>query len=201
MGDKEALTMQLLIEQVYEMAKRRDEKVVIAMDEFRYLLNDAMDLNFLNTLYRHQRHHQISPWLMTQTLGEFLDTAQGKQILNLQSIRQFHNIDEMDDEWRKDLNMSKKAMEAVQRAAPGSRERGFSDTVIEIDGQWREAEVHVPPKLMEIVEWNPDDADPDTNIYEICGVEPPEDQKTSDEMQPNTTVTDPDRITPSEGEN
>lgn len=171
MGNKESLTMQLLIEQVYEMAKRRDEKLVLAMDEFRYLMNESMDLDFLQTLYRHQRHHEISPWLMTQTLGEFLEHPKGQQILNLQTIRMFHSIDEMNDDWRKKLNMPVKAMEAIKRAAPGSRERGFSDTIIEIDGQWREAEVHVPPKLMEIIEWDPSETD--TDITDLPGVDEP----------------------------
>ena len=200
MGDKEALTMQLLIEQVYEMAKRRDERVVIAMDEFRYLMNESMNLSFLNTLYRHQRHHEISPWLMTQTLGEFLDDPRGEQILNLQTIRQFHNIDEMNDEWRKQLNMPVKAMEAIQQAAPGSRDRGFSDTVIEIDGEWREAEVHVPPKLMQIIEWDP--SDKGTDITDLPGVDHTQHTKTNatQQTEPTSNRIEQDQFTTDGGE-
>jgi hypothetical protein len=51
--------------------------------------------------------------------------------------------------------MNEKVMRAIQQAKEGSEERGYSDAVVEIDGEWRQIEVHIPDKQMQVIEWDP----------------------------------------------
>jgi len=54
-----ALTMQLLISLVYERAKVSEKEVVFYIDEARYIMQDAASLAFLETVFRHHRHHDL----------------------------------------------------------------------------------------------------------------------------------------------
>ncbi|TQR22246.1 hypothetical protein C9J85_08005 [Haloferax sp. wsp5] len=55
-----ALTMQLLISLVYERAKETDKEVVFVIDEARYIMQDAASLAFLETVFRHHRHAELT---------------------------------------------------------------------------------------------------------------------------------------------
>ena len=70
-----ALTMQLLISLVYERAKVSEQEVVFYIDEARYLMQDAASLAFLETVFRHHRHHDLSIRLVTQTVDEFFQLS------------------------------------------------------------------------------------------------------------------------------
>ncbi|TKX52472.1 transferase, partial [Halorubrum sp. SP3] len=59
-GGRTTLVMQLLISLVYERAKQTDKEVVFVIDEARYVLRDAANLTFLETIFRHHRHHDLS---------------------------------------------------------------------------------------------------------------------------------------------
>jgi hypothetical protein len=71
-SEKAQLTMQILLDQVYEMAKQTDKKVVLSMDEFRYFIRDVANIESVENIFRHHRHQDIAPWIMTQTVHEFL---------------------------------------------------------------------------------------------------------------------------------
>lgn len=158
MDEKAILTLQTLISQVYEVAKNIEDDVVIAMDEFHYLLDEErMDLGFLNLLFRHMRHNGISPWLMTQGLTEFMEHPEGEEILDYLTMKQFHAIRETNEEWLDTLNMTEKVLDAIDRLQPGSEEMGYSPAIVEIDGEWREVEVRTPPKQADIIEWEPEE--------------------------------------------
>jgi len=77
-----ALTMQLLISLVYERAKISDTEVVFYIDEARYIMQDAASLAFLETVFRHHRHHDLSIRLVTQTVDEFFEHAESEAILD-----------------------------------------------------------------------------------------------------------------------
>jgi len=73
--------MQLLISLVYERAKETDKEVVFVIDEARYIMQDAASLAFLETVFRHHRHHDLSIRLITQTVDEFFEHAESEAIL------------------------------------------------------------------------------------------------------------------------
>jgi hypothetical protein len=150
------LTMQLLVELVYQKAKQTEKKVILAMDEFRYILENAVSLHFMETLWRHHRHHDISPWIMTQTIDEFMKYDESEAILDMCPVKQFHRLEGMDDAWASEFRLNEAQKRYVQTAQPGSDELGYSDALIGIDGDWRKMEIHTLPKEEQVIEFNPD---------------------------------------------
>ena len=151
------LTLQLLVSLVYERAKQTDKKVVLAMDEFRYFVRDAADLHFIETLFRHHRHHDISPWIITQTVDEFLAREESQTILEMCSIKQFHLLESTDvSTWADRFGLNPGQQRFVRDAQPGSADVGYSDALFGVDGEWRELEVHTVPTEFDVVEFDPE---------------------------------------------
>jgi len=71
--------MQVLFNAVYERAKGTDKRVIFAIDEAHYLLNDSASLGYLETAVRHSRHYDLSLQFITQTSGEFELTMEGRR--------------------------------------------------------------------------------------------------------------------------
>jgi len=159
-SDKAALTMQLLIDLVYQRATRTQKKVVFPIDEFHYITSSAVNLEFLETLLRHHRHHEISPWFITQTVDEFLDNEIADRILKLTTMTQFHHIDTFGPEQAEPFDLSPAMQQFVRNAAPGSPELGYSDSLIGIDGEWRRTEVVSLPDEARVIEYDPNRQQP-----------------------------------------
>jgi type IV secretory pathway VirB4 component len=70
----------LLISLVYGRAKESEQEVVFYIDEARYLMRDAASLTFLETVFRHHRHHDLSIRLVTQTVDEFFEHAESEAL-------------------------------------------------------------------------------------------------------------------------
>lgn len=158
LGLKAALTMQLLVTKVYEEAKETDDKLVLAMDEFRYILEHATNLDFMGTLFRHHRHYEISPWIITQTVNEFLDhpDPEAKALLESCTIQQFHKLPEMDREIAETFDMNGAMARFVAReASAGEEGDAYSDTLLGISGEWRRAEFRATPAEHRVSEWDP----------------------------------------------
>jgi len=98
-GGHTSLLMELLISLVYERAKETDKEVVFVIDEARYLMKDSATLQYLETIFRHHRHHNLSIRLVTQTIDEFFQHDVSKMVLDQCSIKQFHKLDGMDEQW------------------------------------------------------------------------------------------------------
>lgn len=157
-SEKAALTMQLLVLEVYEMAKQIDDWLVFAMDEFRYILRDAANLEFMETLFRHHRHQGIIPMIMTQTVDEFLQHPESETILDQCTIKQFLALDGMDQEIAEEFSLNPaQARFVAHEAEAGSEELGYADSLIGIDGDWRQIEVHTLPEEHEVVDGGSDD--------------------------------------------
>jgi hypothetical protein len=155
-SDQAALTMQLLIDLVYQRAKQTRKKVMFPIDEFHYISDTAVNLEFMETLLRHHRHHEISPWIITQTVDEFLDNAIADRILKLTTMTQFHHIDSFGTEQAEPFDLSPSMQQFVRNAAPGSEDLGYSDALIGIDGEWRRMEVVTLPEEKRVIEYDSD---------------------------------------------
>jgi type IV secretory pathway VirB4 component len=141
-----ALTMQLLISLVYERAKETDKEVVFVIDEARYIMQDAASLSFLETVFRHHRHHDLSIRLVTQTVDEFFQHTESEAILDQCAVKQFHHLDGMDDQWATEFGLNYAQMRYVQDAVPGNEEAGFSEALVGVDGEWRGIRVEAMAK-------------------------------------------------------
>ncbi|TKX87640.1 transferase [Halorubrum sp. SS5] len=150
-----ALTMQLLISLVYERAKVSEKEVVFYIDEARYIMQDAASLAFLETVFRHHRHHDLSIRLVTQTVDEFFEHAESEAILDQCAVKQFHRLDGMDEEWADEFGLNYAQMRFVQDAVPGNEDAGFSEALVGVDGEWRGIQVTAMPKEKRVLDFDP----------------------------------------------
>jgi len=150
-----ALTMQLLISLVYERAKVSEKEVVFYIDEARYIMQDAASLAFLETVFRHHRHHDLSIRLVTQTVDEFFEHAESEAILDQCAVKQFHRLDGMDKEWADEFGLNYAQMRFVQDAVPGNEDAGFSEALVGVDGEWRGIQVKAMPKEKQVIDFEP----------------------------------------------
>ncbi|KAB1198186.1 MULTISPECIES: VirB4 family type IV secretion system protein [Haloferax] len=150
-----ALTMQLLISLVYERAKETDKEVVFVIDEARYIMQDAASLAFLETVFRHHRHHDLSIRLVTQTVDEFFEHAESEAILDQCAVKQFHHLDGMDEAWAKEFGLNYAQMRFVQDAIPGNEDAGYSEALVGVDGEWRGIRVEAMPKEKQVIDFDP----------------------------------------------
>jgi len=147
--------MQLLISLVYERAKETDKEVVFVIDEARYIMQDAASLAFLETVFRHHRHHDLSIRLVTQTVDEFFEHAESEAILDQCAVKQFHRLDGMDDQWADEFGLNYAQMRYVQDAVPGNEDAGFSEALVGVDGEWRGIKVEAMPKEKQVIDFDP----------------------------------------------
>ncbi|TKX82281.1 VirB4 family type IV secretion system protein [Halorubrum sp. SD626R] len=154
-GGRTSLVMQLLISLVYERAKQTAKEVVFVIDEARYVLRDAENLAFLETIFRHHRHHDLSIQLVTQTIDEFFERPAAEMILDQCAIKQFHRLDGMDDEWAAEFGLNHAEKRFVQEAVPGNEEFGYSEALVGVDGEWRGIEVRALDAETRVIEGEP----------------------------------------------
>jgi type IV secretory pathway VirB4 component len=147
--------MQLLISLVYERAKETDKEVVFVIDEARYIMQDAASLAFLETVFRHHRHHDLSIRLVTQTVDEFFEHAESEAILDQCAVKQFHQLDGMDEQWANEFGLNYAQMRFVQDAVPGNEDAGFSEALVGVDGEWRGIQVKAMPKEKQVIDFEP----------------------------------------------
>ncbi len=155
LGGSTSLMMQLLITLVYERAKETDKEVVFVIDEARYLMQDASSLEYLEIVFRHHRHHDLSIRMLTQTVDEFFQHSESEAILDQCSVKQFHHLDGMDQRWAEEFGLNSAQMRFVQDAIPGSEKLGFSESLLGVDGDWRGIEVRALEKEKRVIDFDP----------------------------------------------
>ncbi len=90
-GGSTSLLMQLLISLVYERVKETPQEAAFVIDEARYVMQDTASLSFLETVFRHHRHHDLSIRLVTQTVDEFFQHLNRRR--SSTSVRSSSSID------------------------------------------------------------------------------------------------------------
>ncbi len=123
----------MLFNAVYERAKGTDKRVVFAIDEAHYLLNDATSLEFLETAVRHSRHYDLSLQFITQTGGEFALTPEARTIADLCSLTLIHRVQEETDKLAEWFGLSEREINWIRTAKAGNDEDGFSEALLGID--------------------------------------------------------------------
>jgi len=156
-----ALTMQLLISLVYERAKETDKEVVFVIDEARYIMQDAASLAFLETVFRHHRHHDLSIRLVTQTVDEFFQHVESEAILDQCAVKQFHRLNGMDEKWANEFGLNYAQMRYVQDAVPGNEDAGFSEALVGVDAEWRGIKVQAMQKEKQVIDFDPTEQIPE----------------------------------------
>ncbi|QFU82335.1 VirB4 family type IV secretion system protein [Natronorubrum aibiense] len=155
LGGSTSLIMQLLISLVYERAKETDKEVVFVIDEARYIMQDAASLEYLEIVFRHHRHHNLSIRLVTQTVDEFFQHPESEAIIDQCAIKQFHHLDGMDREWANEFGLNSAQMRFIQEAVPGNDRTGYSEALVGVDGEWRGIEVRAMEDETAVIDFDP----------------------------------------------
>ncbi|MFC6770033.1 VirB4 family type IV secretion system protein [Halorubrum pallidum] len=157
-SQKAVLTMHILLEKVYEMAKETDKKVVVAMDEFRYFIRDVANIHSIETLFRHHRHHDIAPWIMTQTAHEFFQRSESEAILDACAFTLAQKYSKMDQESAEQLGFLPQHHRFItNEAQAGDAERGYADGLISVDDEFRKLEIVLRDTELAMSEWDSSD--------------------------------------------
>ena len=130
---KQSFLMQLLLGQLYQQAKRTDDRVEIIVDEAHYLCADAANLAFLNQIARHQRHAALRLVLLSQTLQEFYDSEAAEEIAGMCPIKIHHREPELDDATADRCDLSEDQRWFVRNATAGSEATGYSEALVRVD--------------------------------------------------------------------
>ncbi|AAV46024.1 transfer complex protein [Haloarcula marismortui ATCC 43049] len=147
-----SLMMQVLFNAVYERAKQTDKRVVFAIDEAHYLMNDATSLDFLETAVRHSRHYDISLQFITQTGGEFALTPEARTIANLCSMTVIHRVDEAAQQLAEWFGLSDREVDWVQSAKAGNGADGYSEALLGVDEEgWFPIRVRASEYEVEVI--------------------------------------------------
>ncbi|EMA56789.1 helix-hairpin-helix domain-containing protein [Halococcus thailandensis] len=137
------LMMQLLISQIYELTKHSSNPTITAFDEARYMFSNTADLGFLRQIVRHSRHYDLSMLYSTQQMGDFFEqheskdkqvvTDSAKDILDNTSMKIFHYMKEMDDDWGDAFDLTDAQQAYIKDASPGKRHSGYSEALLQVD--------------------------------------------------------------------
>lgn len=137
------LMMQLLISQIYELTKHSSNPTITAFDEARYMFSNTADLGFLRQIVRHSRHYDLSMLYSTQQMGDFFEqheekdkqvvTDSAKDILDNTSMKIFHYMKEMDDDWGDAFDLTNAQQAYIKDASPGKRHAGYSEALLQVD--------------------------------------------------------------------
>ncbi|WP_435156827.1 VirB4 family type IV secretion system protein [Haladaptatus sp. DFWS20] len=142
-ADREvALMMQLLFDAVYERAKQTTKRVILAIDEAHYLLQNAGTLDWLERAYRHSRHHDLSIHLVTQELSDFFIHEKAEVLAKESSIKVLQRLPGLTETHRTQLGLNEREADFLRQAKPGTRERGYSHALVCL-----EDEGHFPVKV------------------------------------------------------
>jgi ERCC4-type nuclease len=122
------LMMGPLLTSVLEQAKEIDEPMALAMDEFHYMLANSSSLETLKQAYRHSRHSDLSMITATQSVEEFFTkndegerqlTNNASQLTKLMSVKIWHYLEEMNEEWADEFDMTEAEKERIKKADKG----------------------------------------------------------------------------------
>ncbi len=153
------LMMQLLFNAVYERAKNTQNKVIFAIDEARYIMKDASNLEFLEQAVRHSRHYNLSIQFITQTVDEFFSQDEAEAIANNCSLMQLNRVEGLDDKvGREKLNMNQSQIEYVRNAQAGSEDLDYSSALMFVQEYgWMPIHIKASSQEAAVVDFDPDE--------------------------------------------
>jgi hypothetical protein len=124
------IMMQLLFSLVYERAKETPKNVIFLIDEARFLMRDAQNLEFLGQRVRHSRHYDTSIRFITQNIGDFFSHEEAESIINNSFINIFHQTEEI-QQWADTFGLNQQETQFVKNAQTGKH--GYSEALVSID--------------------------------------------------------------------
>lgn len=173
------IIMHLLLSEVYEYSKQTDNKVLLAIDEAHYLMNDAQSLEYLTHVVRHSRHHNLSINFITQTIEEFFEHEEAEKIAQNTSLKLFQRIATgIPDDIADILDLSPQEQHHIKEAQAGKAENGFAEALVGVEDKGYYPLQVLPSEFeLEVLNYEPKD-EPGRDLLDVAnsveGVEVPE---------------------------
>ncbi|WP_323677643.1 hypothetical protein [Halorubellus sp. PRR65] len=145
------LMMQLVFSLVYERAKETTDNVVFIIDEARFLMRDAANLEFLGQRVRHSRHYDTSIRFITQEVNDFFDHEEAEAIINNSFVKLLHRTQEI-GQWADAFGLNRQQVGFVKNANTGAN--GYSEALAEIDGTWYPIQLFSTPAEHAVVDFD-----------------------------------------------
>lgn len=149
------LMMQVLFEQVYQRSKETDKKVLFAIDEAHYIMDESESLEFLAQAVRHSRHYDLSMNFITQTAREFMVNEKAEDIADQIAIKHLFRTPSLSEEAADKLGLNEPEKEIVRTAKKGDKERGFSGSLLGVENEFMPVQVHASEFEQMLVEMWP----------------------------------------------
>lgn len=128
---------QVIIQQVYELAKSSDRPVVFIMDEAHVLLGDEETKRNLNTITRHSRHYDLRLHFITQEIDDFVEDDIAQGIINNCSTVIFHKIRNVSSSIKNYFNLTEEQVNFIEEAKSGGQgseyEAAYSEALVQLD--------------------------------------------------------------------
>jgi hypothetical protein len=145
------LMMQLVFSLVYERAKETADNVVFIIDEARFLMRNAANLEFLGQRVRHSRHYDTSIRFITQEVNDFFDHEEAEAIINNSFVKMLHRTQEI-GQWADAFGLNSQQVGFVKNASTGTN--GYSEALAEIDGTWYPIQLFSTPAEHAVVDFD-----------------------------------------------
>jgi hypothetical protein len=127
------LMLQLLFSLVYQESKQVRGPSVITIDEAHKVLQDTDSVSFLEEVFRHGRHFDLSVQLISQTFEEFFVNESARTIARQCSMVQLHQMDRIDTDVAKNaMGLNEKQIEYISSLQPGDGNKNYSDALLQI---------------------------------------------------------------------
>jgi hypothetical protein len=161
--DTSGLMMQLLFSMLYQKMKNSEDEVMMVIDEAHKIMRDSEQLGFLEEVFRHSRHYDMSINLITQTPEEFYINDSAKAIADQCAIKQIHRVDSIDDEIAEEyMELSEVHREFIRDAETGAGEKDYSEALLEIsDHGFLPLRIYATDEEAAIIDYEPGDEEAD----------------------------------------
>jgi hypothetical protein len=161
------LMMQLLFNMAYERAKNTENKVILVIDEARYLMKNSANLKFLEQAVRHSRHYDLSIHFITQTVEEFYQHAEAEAILDNCSMMQLCQLSSLNSDLASDaLGLNGNQINYVKNAQAGDEGLDYSEALLNVgDNGWYPLQIRAHPDEAAVVDYDTRE----DNIEELPG--------------------------------
>jgi DNA-binding transcriptional ArsR family regulator len=134
--------MKIILDEIYREEKDSDYRCMVLLDTAHYVLNEGnleIDMSGVipvDEIASKSSESQISINFISQTIQEFLNTKEGKNIIENCSIKMLHRLSEMGYNERSTLNLNDEQAEYVRNAMPGNEDDGYSEALIGLEGEY-----------------------------------------------------------------
>lgn len=128
-GSSETLYMHIILDWLFQRAKSNEGRTVVNIDEAHYMLGQPQALNMLNLFARHSRHYTTGLTLISQTVDEFMNSEQAKEIYDQCDIRALMRHEDLGSEATKALGLTQRDINFVLQAQAGNS-ANYSETLL-----------------------------------------------------------------------